>query len=46
MAQEGDHTFQEVFSMTSSGESVKLLPWYVSTGIPLHHMDDTMVAAE
>ena len=26
MAWEGDHTFQEVFSMTSLGRSVKLLP--------------------
>ena len=35
MAWEGDHTFQEVFSMTSLAKSVKLLPWCISTGIPL-----------
>ena len=46
MAWEGDYTFQEVFSMTSSAESVKLLPWCVSTSVPLHHMEDTLVAAE
>ena len=33
MAQEGDHTFQEVSSMTSLPESVKLLPWCISAGI-------------
>ena len=46
MAQEGDHTFQEVFSMTSLAKSVKLLPWCISTSIPLCHMDDALVAAK
>ena len=43
MANKGDTTFQEVFSMTSSAHSVKLLPWCISTSIPLHHMDDVFV---
>ena len=34
MAQEGDCTLQEVFSMVSLAESVKLLPWCFSTGAP------------
>ena len=42
MAWEGDYTFQEVFSMTSS---VKLLPWCISSGIPLGYMDDVLAAA-
>ena len=46
MAQEGDYTFQEVFSMTSLADSVNLLPWCVSSSIPLHHTDDMLVAAE
>ena len=46
IAQEGYYTFQEVFSMTSLAESVKLFPWCISTGIPLHHMDDAFAATE
>ena len=46
MAQEGDYTFQEVFLMTSLAGSVKLLPWCVSTGSPLCHMDEALVVAE
>ena len=46
MVWEGDHTFQEVFSMTSSADSVKLLPWCISTGFPLCHMDDALAAAK
>ena len=42
----GDYTFQEMFSMTSLADSVKLLPWCISTGIPLCHMDDALVATE
>ena len=36
---------QEVFSMTSLADSVKLLPWCISSGIPLHHMDNALAAA-
>ena len=35
MAQEGDSTFPEVFSMTSLANSVKFLPWCISFSIPL-----------
>ena len=44
MAQEGHITFQEVFSMTSLANSVKLLPWCISSGIPLRYMDDALVS--
>ena len=46
MAQEGDHTSQEVFSMTRLARPVKLLPWCISTVIPLCHMDDALAATE
>ena len=46
MAWERDYTFQEVFPMTSLANSVKLLPWHVSTSIPLCHMDDTLTVTE
>ena len=46
MAWEGDYTFQEVFLMTILAESMKLLPWCISASIPLHHMDDTLVATK
>ena len=46
MAWEGDYIFQEVFSMTGLAESVNLLPWCISTGVPLCHMDDALAAAE
>ena len=45
MAQEGDSTFQEVFSMNSLANSVKLLPWCISSGVPLCHMDEMLAAA-
>ena len=44
MANKGDATFQEVFSMTSLANSVKLLPWCNSSGIPFGYMDDALVA--
>ena len=46
MTREGVHTFQEVFSMTGLAESIKLLPWCISTGIPLCHMGDALMATE
>ena len=46
MAKEGDCTFQEVFSVVSLAESVKLLPWCFSTGTPLCLMDDALAATE
>ena len=44
MAWEGDYTFQEVFLMTSLADSVKLLPWSISSGVPLDYMDDALAA--
>ena len=46
MTWEGDYTFQEEFSMTYLANFVKLLPWCISTGIPLCHMDDVLATAE
>ena len=46
MTQEGAYTFQEVFSMTSLAITVMLLPWWVSAGIHLQHMDVTLVVTE
>ena len=46
MTQEGESTLQEVFSMTSLADSVKLLPWCISSDIPLHHLDDALVATK
>ena len=46
MAQKGDYTFQEVFSMTSLAKSVKVLPWCISTGVPLCHIDDALAASK
>ena len=46
MAWEGDNTFQEVSSMTSLADSIKLLHWCISNGVPLCHMDDALAATE
>ena len=35
MAQEGNTTFQEVFSMTSLADSVKLLLWCISSSVSI-----------
>ena len=45
MANKGDATFKEVFSMTSLADSVKLLPWCIVSSITICHMDDALVAA-
>ena len=45
-AWKGDYTFQEMFSMTSSAESVKLFPWCISTGVPICHIDDALAATK
>ena len=42
MVKEADSTFQEVFSQTSSTDSVKLLPWWVSSAVPLHYMNEVL----
>ena len=45
MAEEADATFQEVFSQTSSTDSVKLLPWCVSSTFPLCYMNKVLATA-
>ena len=42
MAEEADATFQEVFSQTSSTKLVKLLPWCISSAIPLHYLNEAL----
>ena len=43
MAQEGNVAFQEVFAMTSLAESIKLLPWCVSSVVPSHYINKVLV---
>ena len=35
-------TFQEVFSQVSSADSIKLLPWYISSAVALHYMSEAL----
>ena len=47
MAEKVDATFQEVFSEMSSTDSVRLLPWCISTAanpgmIPIHYMSEAL----
>ena len=42
MAQEGNATFQEVFPMTSLADSIKLIPWCISSTIPFSYMGNTL----
>ena len=44
MAQEEHTTFQVFFSMTCSTNSVQLLPWCISFGIPFCYMDDSLAS--
>ena len=45
MTQEGNATFQEVFSIASPTDSIKLLPWHVSTPVPFCHMSKALATA-
>ena len=45
MTQEGNATFQEVFSMVSSTDSIKLLPWCVSSAVPFCYMSEALATA-
>ena len=45
MAEEADTAFQEVFSETSSADLVKLLPWYISSAVPLCYMNEVLATA-
>ena len=38
MVKQADATFQEVFSQMSLANSSKLLPWCISSAVPLHYM--------
>ena len=42
MAEETDATFQEVFSQASSTDMVKLVPWCISSAIPLCYMNEVL----
>ena len=45
MTKEVDTTFQVVFSQISSTDSVKLLPWCISSAVPLHYMNEVLATA-
>ena len=45
MMQEANATFQEVFSMVSLTDSIKLLPWCVSSAVPFHYMSEVLATA-
>ena len=42
MAKEADATFQEVFSQANLTNSIKLLPWCVSSTFPFHYMSEVL----
>ena len=45
MTQEGNATFQEVFSIASLTDLIKLLPWCVSSTVPFHYMSKALSTA-
>ena len=42
MTQEGNATFQEVFSMVSLADLIKLLPWHVSSAVPFCYVGEAL----
>ena len=44
MAQEGNIAFQEFFAMASLAESIKLLPWCISSAVPPHYISEALAA--
>ena len=42
MVKQADATFQEVFSKASLANSIKLLPWCISSAVPLHYMSGAL----
>ena len=42
MVEQTDATYQEVFSMVSSANSIKLLSWCISSTVPLHYMSGAL----
>ena len=45
MTQEGNATFQEVFSMASLTDLIKLLPWFVSSTVIFCYMSKALATA-
>ena len=45
MIKQTDATFQEVFSQVSLADSIKLLPWCISTAVPLCYVSGMMATA-
>ena len=45
MVEQTDATFQEVFSRVSLPDSIKLLPWCISSTVPLHYMSRALTTA-
>ena len=45
MAEEADVIVQEVCSQVSSTNSMKLLPWCISSAVPLHYMNKALATA-
>ena len=45
MAKEAESTFKEVLPQTSLTNSVKLLPWCISSAVPLHYMNEALTTA-
>ena len=45
MAEESNSTFQKVFSQMSSTDSIKLLPWCVSSAVALHYINEVLATA-
>ena len=45
MTQEGNTTFQEVFSMVNLTDSIKLLSWCISSAVPFHYMSEALATA-
>ena len=43
MTQEGNTAFLEVFAMASPAESVKLLPWCISSAVPSQYINEALV---
>ena len=45
MVKEAHATFEEVFTQSSSADSIKLLSWCVSSAFPFYYMSDMLVTA-
>ena len=45
MTKEGNTTFEEVFSVASSTDSIKLLSWCVSSAVPFCYISEVLATA-